>query len=125
LRWLTAFEYGAYRLTVSLVKAVRRALRRKPCTHGVSGPCRSCEAEAEQRLDEEFVKSPIGKELARQERLRKIYNEYSAIETETRELLKAKAEDRIRRFDLMNKPGDIEAAVVRMYRRSQRNDSSK
>lgn len=101
MSWHDFLTYSIYRLLSASVRAVRRALAPKPCCHGVVGPCQRCQAEAAQRLEEEFAKSPIGVDLARQERLREIYDEYWAIEDETRERLRFQVEDRIRRYHLM------------------------
>jgi len=44
------------------------------------------------------------------------HDEYSAINEDLREGFKTKIEDRVRRYHLKYGPGDLEAAVVRMYR---------
>jgi hypothetical protein len=125
MSWLDFLVYGVHRFIKAGVDAGRRAWDPKPCCHGVIGFCQSCDLEHEERIDEEFARSPMGLELARQERLIDIYEAYSAIDEATRTRLRAAAEERIQRLDLRVRAGDLEAAVVNMYRRSERNQSSK
>jgi predicted Holliday junction resolvase-like endonuclease len=56
---------------------------------------------------------------AKQQQAAEIQREYMYIDEETRHRLRALAEERIQRQHIVLRPGDIEAAVVTMYRRSQ------
>jgi hypothetical protein len=113
-----AIAYGIYKLISASVKAVWRTFTPKPCSHGVTGYCQVC-------TDEAISRSPEGIALARQQRLAAIYAEYSAIDEDLRESLKSNVEDRVRRYDLRCGPGDLEAAVVRMYRADSSRRTSK
>jgi hypothetical protein len=104
--WHDAITYGIFRMISASVRAIRRVAGPKPCSHGVTGHCQEC-------TDQAFSRSPAGIALARQQRLVEIYSAYSSIHRETRELLKSKVEDRIQRYHLQHRPGDLEAAVVR------------
>jgi hypothetical protein len=123
--WHDFLVYGIYRLVKAGVSAGRRALAPKPCCHGAIGFCQACEVERQHHLEEEFARSPEGIELARQGKLREIAEAYESIDEVTRTRLRAAAEERIKRLNLRAGEGDVEAAVVNMYRRSQRNQFSK
>jgi len=47
------------------------------------------------------------------------YKNYKNIDVQTRIRLRTLAEERMEREDLFARPGDLEAAVVKMYERSQ------
>jgi hypothetical protein len=120
--WHDFLVYGLYRLVKAGANA---ALKPKPCSHGVIGACQACEVERKQHIEEEFARSPEGVELARQEKLREIAEAYESIDEATRTRLRVTAEERIKRLNLRAGEGDVEVAVVNMYRRSQRNQFSK
>ncbi len=79
--------YAVYRLIKAGVNAGRRALAPKPCSHGMRGFCLACEVERQQRLREEFARSPEGMEPAKQKKWRDIYDKYSSLDEESRERL--------------------------------------
>ena len=100
-------------------------LRPSDVPNGVPGGSDGCLADATERLNDEFEKSPVGKILERQEELNEIFDEYAGIDEVTREHLRAKVEDRVQRYNLPYGFGDLEAAVVRMYRGSRSGESFK
>jgi thymidylate synthase len=55
---------------------------------------------------------------AKQRQAAEIRREYMYIDEQTRHRLRTLVEERIQHLDLWVRPGDIEAAVVRMYKRS-------
>lgn len=91
--------YGVYRLIRYLVNSLDA---RKQCKADL--------LIAERRL------------AAAERRLAKIgdaYEKYKNIDVQTRIRLRTLVEERIERLDLLVGPGDLEATVVRMYKRSQ------
>src|ERR1039458_10135415 len=85
--------------------------RSKRCyPHGVFGRCRRCEEEAAARIK-------AGAEAERQ-RL-EIEEAYKNMDEAKRDELTTLVKERAKREDLFVGPGDLEAAVVRMYQRSQ------
>jgi len=86
--------------------------RSKRCyPHGVFGRCRRCEAEAETK-----VKARAEAERQRME----IEETYNNIAETKRDELTTFVKERAKREDLFIGPGDLEAAVVRMYERSHK-----
>jgi hypothetical protein len=88
--------YGIYRLTRYLVNSLDAR--------------KQCEADLLRRL------------AIAERRLAKIgeaYKNYKNIDVQTRIRLRTLVEERIERLDLLVEPGDLEAAVVRMYKRFQ------
>jgi hypothetical protein len=91
--------YGIYRLIVYLVDS-----------QDARKQCESDRLIAERRL------------AIAERRLTEIgeaYKNYKNIDVQTRSRLRTLVEERIEREDLLQGPGDLEAAVVRMYERSQ------
>ncbi|MBZ5687727.1 MAG: hypothetical protein LAP86_22160 [Acidobacteriia bacterium] len=91
--------YGIYRLIAYLVNSQDA---RKQCEADLLIAERRL-ATAERRLTE----------------IREAYKNYKNIDAQTRIRLRTLVEERIERLDLSVGPGDLEAAVVRMYERSQ------
>jgi hypothetical protein len=89
-------------------------LRSKRCyRHGVFGRCRRCQEEAEARVKAE------AKARAEAERQRmEIEETYKNMDERKRDELTTLVKDRAKREALFIGPGDLEAAVVRMYERS-------
>ncbi len=114
MSWQNLITYSIYRLISSGFKAAWPTPKR--CGHGVRGGCAACQIDSEERRRDEFARTSEGMRLARQAELKPIYDEYASIDQEMRERFKSKVEDRIQRYDLIYGPGDLEAAVVRMYR---------
>jgi hypothetical protein len=90
-------------------------LRSKRCSsHGVFGRCRRCEEEAAARVKAE------GEARAEAESQRMEIEEiYRNMDEEKRDELTTIVKERAKREDLLIGPGDLKAAVVRMYKRSQ------
>ena len=88
--------------------------RSKRCyPHGVFGRCRRCEAEAEAKA------KATAKARAEAERQRmEIEETYKNMDETKRDELTTLVKERAKRKDLFIGPGDLEAAVVRMYERS-------
>lgn len=107
LGWLLAL-FVAYWLLSDL-------LRSKRCpSHGVFGRCRHCEAEAAARVKAE------AEALAEVERQRmEIEQTYKNMDQAKRDELTTLVKARAQREHLLIGPGDLEAAVVRMHKRSQ------
>ena len=116
MSWHNFITYSIYRLIQSCFRAIRREPAPKRCRHGVHGECAGCQAGVEEARRDEFARTPEGIRLAKQGELDPVYAEYSVIEEDLRESFGSKIEDRVRRFDLKYGPGELEAAVVRMYR---------
>ncbi len=112
LGWLLAL-FAAYWFLSDL-------LRSKRCrSHGVFGRCRHCEEEAAARV------KARAEARAKAERQRmEIEETYRNMDEAKRDELTAIVEERAKRGDLLIGPGDLEAAVVRMYKRSQTNETS-
>jgi len=89
--------------------------RSKRCyPHGVVGRCRRCEEEAAARVKAE------DKARAEAERQRiEIEQTFKNMDDAKRDELCALVKERAKREDLLIGPGDLEAAVVKMYKRSQ------
>jgi uncharacterized membrane protein YccC len=89
--------------------------RSKRCyPHGVFGRCRRCEEEAAARVRAE------AEARAEAERQRmEIEETYKNMDEAKRDQLTTLMKERAKREDLIIGPGDLEAAVVRMYKRSQ------
>jgi len=66
-----------------------------------------------------FANSPEARSAAAEERRRAIEELYSMIDEETRNRMRTVVEERIRRLDLVARPGDVEAAVIRLHERSR------
>jgi hypothetical protein len=88
--------------------------RSKRCyPHGVFGRCRRCEEEAAARVKAE------AEARAEAERQRmEIEETYKNMDEAKRDQLTTLVKERAKREDLIIGPGDLEAAVVRMYKRS-------
>jgi hypothetical protein len=108
--------YSIYRVISGSAKAMWRRLTIKRCRHGVPGGCAGCQADQEERKRDDFAGSPERIRLTKQKELDAIYAEYYSIEEGLRESFKSRVEDRVRRYDLKYGPGDLESAVLRMYR---------
>lgn len=107
LGWLFAL-FIAYWFLSDLLKSKR-------CyPHGVFGRCRRCEQEAAARVE---AQAEAQAEAERQ-RL-EIEETYKNMEEAKRDELTTFVKERTKREDLLIGPGDLEAAVVRMYKRSQ------
>jgi hypothetical protein len=89
--------------------------RSKRCyPHGVFGRCRRCEEEGAARV------KPEAEAKAEAERLRiQIEETYKSMDEAKRDELTTFVKERSKREHLFIGPGDLEAAVVRMYKRSQ------
>lgn len=89
--------------------------RSKRChPHGVFGRCRRCEEEAAARVKAE------AEARAEAERQRmEIEETYKNMDEAKRDEPTILVKERAKREDLIIGPGDLEAAVVRMYKRSQ------
>jgi hypothetical protein len=72
---------------------------------------RLCEAEAEAEAER--------RRIVAERRRMEIEDTYKNIDEKTRNRLRTLVEERAKRLDLSIGPGDLEAAVVRMYERSQ------
>lgn len=90
-------------------------LRSKRChSHGVFGRCRRCEAEAAARVKTE------AEAVAEAERQRmEIEETYKNMDQAKRDELTTLVKARAQREHLLVGPGDLEAAVVTMHKRSQ------
>ena len=80
--------------------------------HGVFGRCRRCEEEAAVKAQAEAE----ARAEAERQRL-DIEETYKNMDETLRDELTAIVVERARREDLLIRPGDLEAAVVRIYRR--------
>jgi uncharacterized membrane protein YccC len=107
LGWLLAL-FIAYWLLSDL-------LRSKRCrSHGVFGRCRRCEEEAAARVKAE------AEATAEAERQRmEIEDTYRNMDQTKRDELSTLVKTRAQREHLLIGPGELEAAVVRMYKRSK------
>jgi hypothetical protein len=93
--------------------------RSKRCyPHGVFGRCLRCEAEAEARVK---AKAKARAEAERQRM--EIEETYKKMDEKKRDELTILVKERAKREDLFIGPGDLEAAVVRMYERSHKGSS--
>lgn len=107
LGWLLAF-FIAYWFLSDLLSSKRCR------SHGVFGRCRRCEEEAAARVKAE------AEARAEAERQRmEIEETYRSMDQAKRDELTTIVKERAKREDLLIGPGDLEAAVVRMYKRSQ------
>jgi len=95
-----------------LLKDYRNARR---CPHGVFGRCRRCEEEAAAR-----VKAAAEARAEAERQRMEIEETYKNMDKAKRDELTTLAKERAKREDLHIGPGDLEAAVVRMYERSRR-----
>lgn len=77
------------------------------CTHGVRGSCNLCALETE-----------IARRRAEAQASLSIDREYWLIPEEKRHELRRLAEEHISRNAIATRPGDVESAVVNMWRRS-------
>lgn len=91
--------YGIYRLIRYLVNSLDA---RKQC-----------------KADLLFAKRRLAIAERRLAEIGEAYQNYKSIDVQTRIRLRTPVEERIERLDLLVEPGDLEAAVVRMYKRSQ------
>ena len=107
LGWLLAI-FIAYWLLSDLFRS------RRCYPHGVFGRCRRCEEEAEAGAEAE---AEAGAEAERQ-RI-EIEETFKNMDAAKRDELTTLVKDRAKREDLLVGPGDLEAAVVKMYKRSQ------
>jgi hypothetical protein len=90
--------------------------RSKRCyRHGVFGRCRRCEAEAEAKAK---AKAKARDEAERQRM--EVQETYKNMDETKRDELTTLVKERAKREDLLIGPGDLEAAVVRMYERSHK-----
>jgi len=107
LGWLFAL-FIAYWLLSDL-------FRSKRCNpHGIFGRCRRCEEEAAARVKAEAEARAEG------ERQRiEIEETFKNMDEAKRDELTTLVKERAKREDLLVGPGDLEAAVVKMYKRSQ------
>jgi len=93
---------GGVRGTFAYYRFRSNAPQTKPCCHGVTGECQRCEAGGKaERRRMEFEEA------------------YKTIDEETRNRLSTLVKERAERLDLLIGSGGLEAAVVRMYKRSQ------
>jgi uncharacterized membrane protein YccC len=107
LGWLLAFLI-AYWLLSDL-------FRSKRChSHGVFGRCRRCEAEAAAR-----VKAEAEARAAAERQRIEIEETFKNMDEAKRDELTTLVKERAKRENLLIGPGDLEAAVVKMYKRSQ------
>lgn len=116
--------YGVFDVSLeTLFKKRERARRRdrrsgypfrsKRCyPHGVLGRCRRCEEEATAR-----VKAEAEARAQAERRRMKIEETYKNIDAAKRDELTALVKERAKRELLFIGPGDLEAAVVRMYKK--------
>lgn len=96
---LTLVLIGSVRGTFAYHRFRSNALKPKTCCHGVIGQCQRCEADERRRME--------------------IEEAYKNIDEKTRNRLSISVKERAKRLDLLIGPGDLEAAVVRIYERSQ------
>jgi hypothetical protein len=87
------------------------------CRHGVRGRCEECAEEVQARAQARAEE----RAEAKQRRL-EIEEEYKDLDDETRNRLITLVKERAKRLDLRIGPGDLEAAVVKVHRKSQRGD---
>jgi len=88
----------------------------KRCSHGVIGRCRRCEEEAAARVKAEAE----AKAEAKRQRI-EIIDIYWTMDEAKRDELTALVKERAERENLyVGGPEDLEAAVVRLYERSQK-----
>ncbi len=107
LGWLLALFIG-YWFLCDLFKSKR-------CyPHGVFGRCRRCEEEAAARVKAEAE----ARAVAERQRM-EIEDTYKHMDEAKRHELTTLVTERAKREDLFIGPGDLEAAVVRLYKRSQ------
>jgi hypothetical protein len=93
--------------------------RSKRCyPHGVFGRCRRCEEEAAARVKAEAEAKAEAKAEAERQRL-EIEETYKNMDEAKRDELTTLVKERAKREHLIIGPGDLEAAVVRMYKRFQ------
>ena len=92
--------------------------RSKRCyPHGVFGRCRRCEEEAAARVKAEAeARAEARAEAVRQ--WMEIEETYKNMDEAKRDELATLVRERAKREDFLIGPGDLEAAVVRMYKRS-------
>jgi hypothetical protein len=90
--------------------------RSKRCfSHGVLGRCRRCEEEAAARVKAE------AETRAEAERQRiELEETFKNMDEAKRDELTTLVKERAKREDLLVGPGDLAAAVVKMYKRSQK-----
>ena len=107
LGWLLALLV-AYSLLSDL-------LRSKRCyPHGVFGRCRRCEEEAAAR-----VKAEDEARAEAERQWMEIEQTFKNMDEAKRDELSTLVKERAKREDLLIGPGDLETAVVKMYKRSQ------
>lgn len=107
LGWLLAFSI-AYWLLSDLFRS-KRCYR-----HGIFGRCRRCEEEAAARVKAE------AEARAEAERQRiEIEETFKNMDEAKRDELTTLVKERAKREDLLVGPGDLEAAVVKMYKKFQ------
>ena len=82
--------------------------------HGVFGRCRRCEEEATAR-----VKAGAKARAEAKRQRMEIEEAYKNMDEAKRDELTTLVRERAKREDFIIGPGDLEVAVVRMYRRSQ------
>jgi hypothetical protein len=111
LLWLFALLV-AYSFLSDFIKSRRCGL------HGEFGRCRRCELEAAARLRAE---AKARAEAAR--RRMEIEETFKTMDQAKRNELTALVKARAQREDLLLRPGDLEAAVVRMYEKAQTRQS--
>jgi hypothetical protein len=85
--------------------------------HGVLGQCQRCEEEAAARVKAEAEAEAEARAEAKRQRI-EIIDIYWTMDDAKRDELTALVNERAEREDLHIGPGDLEAAVVRIYRRS-------
>src|ERR1039458_6938613 len=107
LGWLLAL-FIAYAFLSDLFRSKRRY------PHGVFGRRRGCAEEAASRIKAEAE----ARAEAERQRL-EIEEAYKNMDEAKRDELTTLVKERAKREDLFVGPGDLEAAVVRMYQRSQ------
>ena len=98
-------------------QVLRDLFRSKRCyPHGAFGRCRRCEEEAAARVKAE-AEAEARAEAVRQRM--EIEETYKNMDEAKRDELTTLVKERAKREDLAIGPGDLEAAVVRMYKRSR------
>ncbi len=114
MNWLLSWDGGLKLLALFLVYwFVTKLLTPRPerCCHGAVGRCERCEEEVQAQA----------KEIAEAKRRRlEIEEKYNDLDDETRNRLSTLVKERAEQQYLLIGPGDLEAAVVRMYERSQK-----
>jgi hypothetical protein len=102
-------------LGIWIWQEIDKVIRNWCSRHRALGPCQRCEEEAAARVKAE-AKAEAEAKARRQIEIEDTFRNMSAAK---REELTTLVRERAKREDLFLEPGDLEAAVVRMYQRAE------